>query len=71
MSPHLVIEGHDLGHLVIEQAVQRAPAGGPVGQPASCTPTHPAIRPSFGKLQFATRPGKVPTSIGGCIEEVE
>jgi hypothetical protein len=67
----LVVELHDLGHLVIEQAVQRAAAGGAVGQLAALSAPHPAVRPHLFELELTAGAGEAPAGVGGGVEQFQ
>jgi hypothetical protein len=67
----LVVERHDLGHLVLEQAVHGTAAGAPVGQLAGRSPVEPAVGPHLAEFQLSTRSPPAPAGISGFVEQAE
>ncbi len=67
----LVVERHDLGHLVIEQAVHGAGPGASVGQLAEFTALGPAVGTNLAELPLPTGSPPAPAGIGGRIEQIE
>jgi hypothetical protein len=65
----LVVERHDLGHLVLEQTVHGTAAGATVGQLAGRSPVGPAVGPDLAELQLPTRSPPAPAGVGGRIEQ--
>ncbi len=67
----LVVERHDLGHLVLEQPVRRAAPEAAVGQLAERTALCPAPGPGLTQLELSTRSPQAPAGVSGLVEEVE
>jgi hypothetical protein len=67
----LVVERHDLGHLVVEQAVHGAAARRLVVEGPDAAPAHPAIGAGLAEIELRARPAKAPAGVGGSLEQVE
>ena len=67
----LVVERHDLGYLVVEQAVQRTASRGAVSQLAALSAPHPAVGPHLFELELTASAGEAPAGIGGGVEQFQ
>ena len=67
----LVVQRHDLGHLVVEETVHRAAARRPVGQFAGRSALHPAVGAYLAQLELAARPPHTPAGVDRVGDEVE
>jgi hypothetical protein len=67
----LVIESHDLGHLVIEQAVRRVAARRPVDQLAGRSTLLPPPGPQLTELEFPARTPMSPAGVDRVVQEAQ
>lgn len=70
LSP-LVVQRHDLGHLVVQQAVNGGAARRAVGQLAVRPAGGPPMDPQLVQLQLPTCPSQAPPSVEGVVDEVQ
>ncbi len=66
----IVVQRHDLGHLVLEQAVGRAAPGAAVGQLTWLSAIDPTPGPALSELELSTRSPQAPAVVSGLVEEV-
>ena len=66
-----MIEGDDLGDLIIEEAVHRAATGCTIGELAGGPPVDPAVVADLAQLELVARSPEAPTGVGSVSDEIE
>src|SRR5204863_6180384 len=67
----LVVQRHDLGHLVVEETVHRVGPGPAVGQLSGGAALGPPPRPTLAELQLTAGAPERPAGLDGVGEQVQ
>jgi uncharacterized protein YidB (DUF937 family) len=63
----LMVQRHDLSHLVVDQPVHQTAPRAAIGRLAEVA----ALDPALSELELPTRCPQAPTGMGGLVEELE